>query len=176
MPASARLESPGKVLGASRKWLFGCLRRCSTFLDADPVGAVPENRTWTAFSGASIGRSSEAAAAPGLARILAGGFGAEAGAMLWLPPAPGAGFHHPRRHFRRGLCKCSISLALLRGPKLHSRDRASPRPEWGPTDPFPGLRARRPPLAPQLRARAQRLVPRRNSCLLSRPRALRVHA
>lgn len=43
-------------------------------------GAVPENRTWTAFSGASSDRSSEAAAAapgrsrqpPGLARIPAG--------------------------------------------------------------------------------------------------------
>lgn len=38
-------------------------------------------------------------------------------------------------------------------------DRASPRPEWGPMDPFSGLRACRPPLVPQLRARAQRLVP-----------------
>lgn len=45
LPASARLESPGKVLRASRKWLFGCPRHCSTFLDADPAAQEPFQRT-----------------------------------------------------------------------------------------------------------------------------------
>lgn len=45
LPAAARLESPGKVLGASRKWLFGWLRRCSTFLDGYPAAQEPFQRT-----------------------------------------------------------------------------------------------------------------------------------
>lgn len=109
-------------------------------------GAVPENRTWTTFSGASSDTSSEAAAAaaPGLVRIPAGRRpgGAEAGAMSRAPARTEGTFPEPLDGI------FGASLANDPAPWCSSgaqgctpgEDRASPRPRWGPTDPSPGLR------------------------------------
>lgn len=120
LPASARLEPLGKVLGASRKWLFGYPRHCSTFLDADPhsSGTVPENRTWTAFSGASSDRSSKAAAvpghsrqSPGLVRTLSGRqLRTRGGSDALAPTSAGGTFPEPLDGI------FSASLANVRAP------------------------------------------------------------
>lgn len=134
------------------------------------AGAVPENRTWTAFSGASSDRSSEAAAAapgrsrqpPGLARIPAGRRQRGRGrGDAPAPAAPGGTFPAPLD----GIFGASLANVPAPWRSAGARgctpgaDRASPRPAWGPADPSPRLRARRSPLVPQLRARARRVPP-----------------
>lgn len=130
MPASARLESPGKVLRASRKWLFGCPRHCSTFLDADPAAQEPFQRTglgqlFPEPAATALARQQQprgAAASPrDFPASRRAAAGRRRGRCPGSRPCRGRVSSAPRRHFQRVSCKCSSSLALLRGPRLHAR-------------------------------------------------------
>lgn len=137
LPASARLESLGKVLGASRKWLFGCPRHCSTFLDADPIAQEPFQRTGlgqlflepAATDVARQQQSQGTAASPrgSSAPRRGGGCGPEAGAMPWLPPAPGACFQSPSTAFSARLLPMFELLSAPSGPKSARPERAAHR-------------------------------------------------
>lgn len=137
-PASARLESPGKVLGASRKWLFGCPRHCSTFLDADPIAQEPFQRTglgqlFLEPAATDLARQQQqsqgTAASPqgSSAPCRGGGCGPEAGAMPWPPPVPGARSQRPSTVFSARLLPVFELPSAPAGPKSARPEKAAHR-------------------------------------------------
>ncbi|KAM6261232.1 uncharacterized protein LJ264_006497 [Porphyrio hochstetteri] len=184
LPASARLESRGKVLGASRKWLFGCPRHCSTFLDADPAAQEPFQRTglgqlFLERAATDLERQQQqppgcSRQPPGLTRIPAGSRQRGRGGGDAMAPACTGGHvsSASRRYFRRVSCKYSSFLALLRDPRLHSRGGQSiPSGRAGTGRPVPRAAGCRFSLVPQLRSRARGLSPSRDPSLLRTPRS-----
>lgn len=89
-----------------------------------------------------------------------GGCGPEAGAMPWPPPVPGHVSSAPRWCFRRVSCRCSSSLALLRGPSLHARrgQRIASAP-MGTYEPVPGAAGASIPLGATAPRRGSTSVP-----------------
>lgn len=142
-------------------------------------GTVPENRTWTAFSGASSDSSSKAAAVPGHSRQPLGLVRTPSGRRLRTrggsdalapPPVPGAPFQRPSTVFSARL------LPVLELPRAPSGPKSAPPRGQRVASAFIGTYERVPraagaslPLGPTAPRRGATSVPHRGSSVPTAP-------
>lgn len=144
-------------------------------------GTVPENRTWTVFSGASSDRPSSSGPraqppVPG-ARTHPVGCGPGAGAMPWPPPVPRARFQRPSTVFSARFLPMFELPSAPSGPKSARPERAAHRlgPYGNLRTPSRGCGRIAPPRSHSSQA-GRSLCPPPGPPPLSRPRALGLRA